>query len=64
LVEAVMAHRGGAVMLGVTTGFTTREEWMRQSDAHGAQEVLSDLRDLLKLPGMARHATPGALVQA
>lgn len=50
LVEAIMAHRGGATMLGVTTGVTTREEWMRQPPGRKPHGVLADLRDLLSLP--------------
>jgi 4-nitrophenyl phosphatase len=50
LVEAIMAHRGGATMLGVTTGVTTRDEWMRQPPERKPHSVLADLRDLLSFP--------------
>ncbi|MGH8138353.1 MAG: HAD-IIA family hydrolase [Steroidobacteraceae bacterium] len=47
LVEAVMARRGGATMFGVTTGMTTREEWLLQPTMRRPHRVLGDLRDLL-----------------
>jgi 4-nitrophenyl phosphatase len=52
LVEAIMAHRGGATMIGVTTGMTTREEWMRQPEMRRPHHVLTDLRELLKVSVM------------
>jgi 4-nitrophenyl phosphatase len=60
LVEAMMARRGGSTMLGVTTGFTTREEWLHQPEARRPHRVLSDLRELLHLPllrALDRHAS-------
>lgn len=53
MVEAIMACRGGATMLGVTTGTTTREEWMRQPETRRPHRVLNDLNELLKLPAIA-----------
>jgi 4-nitrophenyl phosphatase len=47
IVEAVMARRGGATMFGVTTGVTTREEWLRQPAMRRPHCVLGDLRELL-----------------
>ena len=46
-VEAIMARRAGATMFGVTTGVTTRDEWLRQPDARRPHRVLRDLRELL-----------------
>jgi 4-nitrophenyl phosphatase len=59
MVEAIMACRGGATMLGVTTGTTTREEWLRQPETRRPHRVLSDLRELLKLPALAARL-PGS----
>jgi 4-nitrophenyl phosphatase len=47
LVEAIMAGRGGARMLGVTTGFTTAADWMAQTGVRRAHRVLGDLREVL-----------------
>jgi len=58
LVEAIMARRGGATMYGVTTGVTSREEWLRQPEGRRPHRVLEDLRDLLKdEPGVAARAS-------
>jgi HAD superfamily hydrolase (TIGR01450 family) len=54
LVEGIMAHRGGATLLGVTTGMTTRDDWTSQPEARRPQGVLSDLRDLLSWPSIGR----------
>ena len=52
LVEVLMAHRGGATALAVTTGTTRREEWARQPPARAPHGILKDLRDVLDwLPG-------------
>jgi HAD superfamily hydrolase (TIGR01450 family) len=45
-VETVMARRGGATALGVTTGMTTFEQWTRQSVARRPHRVIRDLREL------------------
>lgn len=47
IVEVVMARRGGATALGVTTGMTGSEEWLRQPEARRPHRVLADLRELL-----------------
>ena len=47
VVEAIMARRGGATALGVTTGMTTREDWMRQPELRRPHRVISDLREVL-----------------
>jgi hypothetical protein len=47
LVEAIMAGRGGARMLGVTTGFTTAEDWAAQTGVRRAHRVLGHLREVI-----------------
>lgn len=47
LVEVVMARRGGATALAVTTGMTSRDEWLRQPDKRRPHRVLTDLREVL-----------------
>jgi ribonucleotide monophosphatase NagD (HAD superfamily) len=46
-VEVLMARRGGATALAVTTGTTHREEWHRQPPARRPDVVLADLRGVL-----------------
>ena len=56
-VEGIMAHRGGAVAFGVTTGVTSREEWLRQPAARRPHRVLGGVGELLGnglIPGGAR----------
>ncbi len=47
LVEVIMARRGGATALAVTSGVTARDEWLRQSGRRRPHQVLTDLRDVL-----------------
>jgi len=47
LVEILMARRGGATALAVTTGTTSREEWTRQSLSRRPHAILGDLREVL-----------------
>lgn len=47
LVEVVMARRGGATALAVTTGMTSPDEWLRQPDKRSPHRVLTDLREVL-----------------
>ena len=49
LVEMIMARRGGAVGLGVTTGMTKAREWLAQPLNRRPHGVLGDLRELLCL---------------
>ena len=49
LVEMIMARRGGAVGIGVTTGMTNAREWMAQPLSRRPHWVLRDLRELLRL---------------
>ena len=46
-VESLMARRGGAMALAVTTGLTSREEWLRQPEKRRPHRVLTDLTDVL-----------------
>jgi 4-nitrophenyl phosphatase len=57
LVEVLMARRGGATALAVTTGTTGRAEWARQPPARRPHGILSDLYEVLDwLPGAAAPA--------
>ena len=47
IVEGLMARRGGATALAVTTGTTSRAEWLRQPERSRPHRVLSDLREVL-----------------
>ena len=47
VVEIIMARRGGATALGVTTGMTKIEDWARQPQSHRPHHVLKDIRDIL-----------------
>jgi 4-nitrophenyl phosphatase len=64
IVEVLMARRGGATALAVTTGTTRREEWAQQARSRRPHGILSDLRDLLSWvgdadakPASTRHET-------
>ena len=46
LVEMIMARRGGAVGLGVTTGMTSARDWANQPVNRRPHRVLNDLREL------------------
>ncbi len=49
LVEAIMAGRGKATMLGVTTGFTTVEDWESQTGVRRAHRVLRNLDEVFEV---------------
>jgi len=51
IVEILMARRGGAAAVGVTTGMTRLEDWRRQPSMRRPHRVVSDLRELLTLAG-------------
>lgn len=51
IVEGLMARRGGATALAVTTGTTRREEWERQPRARAPDAILDELRDVLSWIG-------------
>jgi 4-nitrophenyl phosphatase len=58
LVEIVMARRGGAVAVGVTTGVTGPAEWARQPPARRPHHVLNSLQELLSAVTAPRPALP------
>jgi len=60
LVEVLMARRGGATALAVTTGTTSREAWEREPPARRPHGILRDLRDVLRWVAgpQARKASP------
>ncbi len=47
IVEVVMAHRGGATALAVTTGMTTHEQWSRETGVRKPHRVLGGLSEVL-----------------
>ncbi|TLY67222.1 MAG: haloacid dehalogenase [Gammaproteobacteria bacterium] len=47
IVEILMARRGGATALAVTTGTTRRGEWARQARLHRPHGILGELREVL-----------------
>jgi HAD superfamily hydrolase (TIGR01450 family) len=51
IVEIIMARRGGATALGVTTGMMSAEEWQRQPELKRPHRVLAHLSELLPLIG-------------
>ncbi len=48
LVEGIMARRGGATLFGVTTGVTSKEEWLRQPEIRRPHRIVTDLREILE----------------
>lgn len=51
IVEIIMARRGGATALAVTTGMTKREDWLSQPELRRPHRILEDLRDVLEYVG-------------
>jgi len=49
LVEMIMARRGKAVGFGVTTGFTTAEDWAAQPKSRRPHRIVRELADILRL---------------
>lgn len=49
LVEMIMARRGRAVGFGVTTGFTTEQDWAAQPLGRRPHRVLRELGDILEM---------------
>jgi len=58
-VETIMARRGGATALGVTTGMTTLEQWAHQSALRRPHRVIGDLREL---PGCLGRQGPDGMI--
>jgi HAD superfamily hydrolase (TIGR01450 family) len=57
VVEVLMARRGGATALAVTTGTTRREEWQSQPRSRRPDAILTELREVLDWVGEA-EASP------
>ncbi|HEY7996370.1 MAG TPA: HAD hydrolase-like protein, partial [Steroidobacteraceae bacterium] len=59
-VEVLMARRGGATALAVTTGTTSREAWERQPPGRRPHGILRDLCDVLRWVAgpQARKSSP------
>jgi len=49
LVEMIMARRGGAMGFGVTTGFTSAEDWAAQPRARRPHRIVRELAEVLEL---------------
>ncbi len=49
LVEMMMARRGRAIGFGVTTGFTTEQDWAAQPQGRRPHRVLHDLGEILQM---------------
>jgi len=49
LVEMIMARRGGAMGFGVTTGFTSAEDWAGQPRTRRPHRVVRELAEVLEL---------------
>ncbi len=60
LVEVLMARRGGATALAVTTGTTGREEWRRQAALRRPHAVLGSLLEVLDWLADAAARSPAA----
>jgi HAD superfamily hydrolase (TIGR01450 family) len=50
LVEMIMARRGGAIGLGVTTGMTTAKDWAAQPLSRRPHRILRGLSEVLRMP--------------
>ncbi|HTW22327.1 MAG TPA: HAD family hydrolase [Candidatus Baltobacteraceae bacterium] len=51
VVEMIMARRGKAIGFGVTTGFTTADDWAAQPKGRRPHRVVHRLADILELTG-------------
>jgi 4-nitrophenyl phosphatase len=58
IVEILMARRGGATALAVTTGTTPREAWQRQPRSRRPDAILTELREVLEWVGAAPSGPP------
>jgi 4-nitrophenyl phosphatase len=58
VVEVLMARRGGATALAVTTGTTQRDEWQRQPRSRRPDAILTELREVLEWVGNAEAEPP------
>jgi HAD superfamily hydrolase (TIGR01450 family) len=57
-VEVLMARRGGATALAVTTGTTQREEWQRQPRSRRPDAILTELGEVLDWVGNSEAGAP------
>jgi 4-nitrophenyl phosphatase len=57
-VEVLMARRGGATALAVTTGTTQREEWQRQPRSRRPDAILTELGEVLDWVGNSAAGPP------
>ncbi|MGH8226926.1 MAG: HAD-IIA family hydrolase [Steroidobacteraceae bacterium] len=48
IAEIIMARRGGATALAVTTGMTKHEDWLRQPEQRRPHRILGSLREVLE----------------
>ncbi len=64
IVEIVMARRGGATALAVTTGMTKREEWLGQPESRRPHRILADLTEVLAYAGGAVREPPRSALSA
>jgi 4-nitrophenyl phosphatase len=49
VVEMIMARRGKAIGFGVTTGFTTAQDWAAQPQSRRPHRIVHELADILKI---------------
>lgn len=54
VVEMIMARRGKAIGFGVTTGFTTAEDWTSQPRGRRPHRIVREIGEILKVAGLAR----------
>jgi 4-nitrophenyl phosphatase len=54
VVDVLMAHRGGATALGVTTGMMKREDWLRQPARKRPHRILGSLTEVIQYFDSAR----------
>ncbi len=59
IVEMIMARRGGATALAVTTGMTKREDWLNQPEPRRPHRILGELREVLAYAGKSAHEPRG-----
>ena len=58
IVEVLMARRGGATALAVTTGTTQRADWQRQPRSRRPDAILTELREVVDWVGAAETGPP------
>jgi 4-nitrophenyl phosphatase len=58
LVEMIMARRGRAIGFGVTTGFTTAQDWAAQPRGRRPHRIVHELGDILKMTAFSEERQP------